>query len=62
MGDDGATGLHEMRTAGAATIAQDEATCAVFGMPREAILRGGVSAIHPLGKIAAAILANAERP
>jgi two-component system chemotaxis response regulator CheB len=57
MGDDGATGLHEMRTAGAATIAQDEATCAVFGMPREAILRGGVSAIHPLGKIAAAILA-----
>src|SRR5436305_1718205 len=46
MGDDGATGLHEMRAAGATTIAQDEATSAVFGMPREAILRGGVGAIH----------------
>src|SRR4051812_21302704 len=58
MGDDGATGLSEMRAAGAATIAQDEATCAVFGMPREAIARGGVQAVHPLGKIAATILAT----
>ena len=61
MGDDGATGLHEMRAAGAATIAQDEATCAVFGMPREAIARGGVGAVHPLGAIASAILASAQR-
>jgi two-component system chemotaxis response regulator CheB len=60
MGNDGATGLHEMHAAGAATIAQDEATCAVFGMPREAVARGGVGAVHPLGKIAAAILANAQ--
>jgi two-component system chemotaxis response regulator CheB len=63
MGNDGATGLHEMHAAGASTIAQDEATCAVFGMPREAIARGGVSAVHPLGKIAAAILAEStQRP
>ena len=57
MGNDGATGLREMHAAGAATIAQDEATCAVFGMPREAIARGGVQSIHALGNIAAAILA-----
>jgi two-component system, chemotaxis family, protein-glutamate methylesterase/glutaminase len=63
MGNDGATGLYEMYAAGASTIAQDEATCAVFGMPREAIARGGVSAVHPLGNIAAAILAeSAQRP
>src|SRR5439155_1097046 len=56
MGSDGAMGLHEMHAAGAATIAQDEATCAVFGMPREAIARGGVGAVHALGAIASAIL------
>jgi len=62
MGDDGATGLQEMRAAGAATIAQDEATCGVFGMPREAIARGGVGAVHPLSAIAPAILsASAHR-
>jgi two-component system chemotaxis response regulator CheB len=42
MGDDGAAGLLEMRTAGAATVAQDEESCVVFGMPREAIKRGAV--------------------
>ena len=41
MGDDGADGLAEMHAAGARTIAQDEATCVVFGMPKEAIGRGG---------------------
>jgi len=61
MGNDGATGLHEMHAAGAATIAQDEATCAVFGMPREAIARGGVSSVHALGNIAAAILAESAQ-
>lgn len=48
MGDDGATGLVSMRKAGAKTVAQDEATCVVFGMPREAIARGGASIISPL--------------
>ena len=63
MGNDGATGLQEMHAAGASTIAQDEATSAVFGMPREAIARGVVGAVHALGNIAAAILtANAQRP
>jgi len=42
MGDDGASGMLEMKQAGAATIAQDEATCVVFGMPNEAIKRGAV--------------------
>jgi two-component system chemotaxis response regulator CheB len=61
MGNDGATGLFEMRTAGAVTFAQDEASCAVFGMPREAIARGGVQSIHSLGAIAPAILAAEEQ-
>ena len=43
MGDDGAQGLYEMKEAGAATIAQDEASCIVFGMPKEAISRGAVA-------------------
>jgi two-component system, chemotaxis family, protein-glutamate methylesterase/glutaminase len=52
MGDDGARGLVAMRTAGARTIAQDEATCVVFGMPKEAIARGGVEFIEPLHRVA----------
>jgi two-component system chemotaxis response regulator CheB len=48
MGDDGAAGLLEMRNAGAQTVAQDEASCVVFGMPREAIKRGGVQKTVPL--------------
>jgi two-component system chemotaxis response regulator CheB len=52
MGDDGATGLLEMKTAGATTIAQDEATSVVFGMPKEAIARGAVGTVLPLGQIA----------
>jgi two-component system, chemotaxis family, protein-glutamate methylesterase/glutaminase len=56
MGDDGADGLLEMKQAQALTIAQDEATSVVFGMPREAILRGAVDEILPLSRIAAAIL------
>lgn len=42
MGDDGATGLLEMRKAGAATIAQDEESCVVYGMPKEALKLGAV--------------------
>jgi two-component system chemotaxis response regulator CheB len=56
MGDDGAAGLLEMRTAGARTIAQDEESCVVFGMPREAIKRGGVERTLPLGAVAQEIL------
>ena len=60
MGDDGADGLLEMKQAEAFTIAQDEATCVVFGMPREAILRGAASEVLPLSLIPSAILRNSH--
>ncbi len=56
MGDDGARGLKEMRVAGAATLAQDEASCVVFGMPREAMKLGGTDRAVPLDAIAGEIL------
>jgi two-component system chemotaxis response regulator CheB len=56
MGDDGAAGLLEMRTVGARTVAQDEETCVVFGMPKEAIRRGAAQKVLPLGAIAGEIL------
>lgn len=56
MGDDGATGMKEMHDAGVRTIAQDKDTCMVFGMPREAIQRGGVDNILPLQKIPEAMV------
>ena len=52
MGDDGAKGMLEMKEAGAFNIAQNEATCVVFGMPAEAIKAGGVDKVMPLGAIA----------
>ncbi|ABQ27154.1 protein-glutamate methylesterase/protein-glutamine glutaminase [Geotalea uraniireducens] len=52
MGDDGAKGMLEMKEAGAKTIAQDEATSIVFGMPHEAIKLGGVDLVRPLDSIA----------
>jgi two-component system chemotaxis response regulator CheB len=52
MGADGAEGLARMRASGALTIAQDESTCTVFGMPREAILRGAAARVLPLPRIA----------
>ncbi|MBT1708885.1 chemotaxis response regulator protein-glutamate methylesterase [Fulvivirgaceae bacterium PWU5] len=52
MGADGAAGMLEMKSAGAHTIAQDEESCIVFGMPKEAIKLGGVSKILPLFRIA----------
>ena len=61
MGDDGARGLLEMKQAGARTIAQDEATSVVFGMPKEAIARGAVDRIAPLGAIARELLHAAAR-
>jgi two-component system chemotaxis response regulator CheB len=60
MGDDGARGMLEMKQAGAVTIAQDEATCVVFGMPKEAIKLNGVDKVLPLGSIAASILTCAR--
>jgi two-component system chemotaxis response regulator CheB len=56
MGDDGARGMFEMKQAGAYTVAQDEATSVVFGMPKEAIQRGGVDRVVPLEQIAREIL------
>lgn len=56
MGDDGAAGLLEMRLAGAATLAQDEDSCVVFGMPREAIERGAVDEVVGLEQMAPALL------
>jgi two-component system chemotaxis response regulator CheB len=57
MGADGSQGLLKMRQAGARTIAQDEATCVVFGMPREAIALGAAEQVLPLPAVADAILA-----
>jgi len=57
MGDDGANGLLAMRKAGARTLAQDEASCVVFGMPKVAIERGAVERVLPLAQLPAATLA-----
>jgi two-component system chemotaxis response regulator CheB len=59
MGDDGARGLKEMREAGAYTLAQDEASCVVYGMPKEAVKLGAVERSLPLSAIAQAVLAHA---
>jgi two-component system chemotaxis response regulator CheB len=56
MGDDGARGIREMKDAGARTVAQDEKSSVVFGMPKEAIKLGGIDRIVPLGDIAKTIL------
>ncbi|MBN9117978.1 MAG: chemotaxis response regulator protein-glutamate methylesterase [Planctomycetes bacterium] len=56
MGDDGARGLLAMRKSGARTVAQDEATCVVFGMPKEAIALGAANDVLPLDRIAAHML------
>jgi two-component system chemotaxis response regulator CheB len=62
MGNDGARGLLEMRGAGAYTIAQDEDSCVVFGMPREAIELGGAEKVAALDDIPAAALKAAALP
>lgn len=56
MGSDGAQGMLAMKQAGASTIAQDEDSCVVFGMPKEAIKTGGVDKVVPLGRIPETIL------
>ena len=58
MGDDGAAGLLEMRIAGARTVAQDEDSCVVYGMPKEAVKRGGVERTVTLGLIGREIMAQ----
>jgi two-component system chemotaxis response regulator CheB len=60
MGDDGARGMLEMKQAGAMTIAQDEATCIVFGMPKEAIKLNGVDKVMPLSAIPGSLLTHAR--
>lgn len=61
MGDDGARGMAELQQAGAHTIAQDEETSVVFGMPKEAIALGAVDEILPLGHLAAEIVRAGSR-
>ncbi len=61
MGKDGAQGLLRMRQAGARTFGQDEASCVVYGMPREAFLVGAVEEQHPLGDIARKVLSAVSR-
>jgi two-component system chemotaxis response regulator CheB len=62
MGNDGAQGLHEMKQAGAFTIAQDEETCVVFGMSKEAIGRGAVCAVASLSQIPGIVLTVPKLP
>jgi two-component system chemotaxis response regulator CheB len=61
MGDDGARGLLEMKNAGAYTIAQDEATSVVFGMPKEAIALGAADKVAPLGLLSMEIVRAGNR-
>jgi len=58
MGNDGAQGILDMKNEGAFTIAQDEESCIVFGMPKEAIKTGGIDQVKPLQHIPATILKN----
>lgn len=60
MGDDGAKGMLEMKQAGAITIAQDEKSCVVFGMPKEAIKLGGVDHVTSLELLAGAVLTHSR--
>ncbi len=62
MGCDGAQGLKKMKSAGSLTIAQDESSCIVFGMPKQAILLGAARKVIPLNSIAQAISAGLARP
>jgi two-component system chemotaxis response regulator CheB len=61
MGADGAKGLLAMREAGAHTIAQDEESCVVFGMPREAIRLEAAAEIVPLTQVAPSVLRTLSR-
>ena len=56
MGSDGSQGMLKLKQAGARTVAQDETSCVVFGMPREAIKLGGIDKVVPLQQVAGEIL------
>jgi len=58
MGDDGAAAMRAMKDAGSYNYVQDEASCVVFGMPREAIAHGAADEVLPLTEIAAALVAR----
>ena len=58
MGDDGAAGMKEMHDAGTYTIAQDEETCVVYGMPAVAVKKGGVDLVLPIDDITMALVSN----
>jgi two-component system chemotaxis response regulator CheB len=60
MGDDGARGMLEMREAGAYNVAQDEHTCVVYGMPKEAAALGGVHLTLPLDRIAQEVVRRSQ--
>jgi len=60
MGDDGARGLKEMLDAGARTLAQDEASSVVWGMPGAAVKQGGVQDLLPIGRVAEHIMQLAQ--
>ncbi len=60
MGDDGSRGMKELHDQGAYTVAQDEATCVVFGMPNEAIKLGGIDVVLPLQRIADDVLRHSR--
>jgi two-component system chemotaxis response regulator CheB len=60
MGDDGARGMKELYDIGATTLAQNEASCVVYGMPKEAVNLGGVSRSLSLHAMAPAILSYAK--
>jgi two-component system chemotaxis response regulator CheB len=64
MGRDGGEGMQAMAQAGALTIAQDEASCVIFGMPKDAVERGAARAVLPLDGIARALIdgANSSAP
>jgi len=62
MGKDGADGMLAMRKAGAGTVAQDEATCVVYGMPKVAFEIGAAQVVRPIDKIAASLIAGLATP
>mgnify|MGYP003718802787 CR=1 FL=1 len=61
MGKDGGQGMLTMQQHGALTIAQDEASCVVFGMPKEAIRLGGVAEVLPLDEVAARLVSHLKQ-